>query len=163
MSWTGRSEAVACCGDDPGPVGPAETIARLLHDRNSEPFQETFRREELQPRSKQNFSNVCGDADGFSTSRADGLPDDEIRRLAAEQAALKPGRVSKGAILAIAGDLRQIRQTGDAQGQVVYIYDDPKPNDPRHAVVRVGETVSRADFDDIRVKLKSEFKTSVSP
>jgi hypothetical protein len=161
MSWIERSEKVPCCPDASTAVNDDERIARLLHSKNSQPFQETFRREELLP-PKGGHSNECGLADGFSVTRALDLSDDILRRMAADYASERDGRHSSGAIVAMAHDLRAIRKTGDVASQVVYLYDDPTAKDPMHAVIRV-VPMDRPDFSDVKDKIGRSFNATIIP
>jgi hypothetical protein len=162
MTWTGRQDSVQCCPDSPGAVNDDEAVVRLLHSKNSQPFQETFRTEELLPPKKRAISNVCGDADGFSITRLAGRTDHDIRKAAVDYAAQKADRTSSGALIAKAADLRKIRKTGDLQNQVVYVYDDPTNDDKNHALIRVAE-MDRPDFSDVKDKIGSVFSIKLLP
>ena len=169
MTWTSHSEADIRCKNPPGPVRAGELVARLLHTRNSDPHQDTFLSKDFFPPRGGAISNVCGASSGFSVDRCDQLSDDDLRaRAKAFAASRNNGRVSKGAIVASVDDLRGIRVTGSPDEQVVFVYDDPKYDDPKdpneeHAVVRVRASVDRTDWDDLRDKIRKAFRRSVSP
>src|SRR5690349_19323400 len=106
MTWTGRSDDVACCGEDPGPVGYGVTIVRLLHSNIEIPEDAAFKRKELTLPAQ--FDNTCGAADGVSVDRCDGLSDEDICERADEVANLRPERVGRGGMIANVADLRAI-------------------------------------------------------
>lgn len=158
-SWTRRSEADACCGHALGPVRDEEAIARLLHTGIAEPDHEPFKRKELFPQ-KSGFTNECGNADGCSVIRSDALTAEALRERSRAQAEQKPGRKPLGALLTSASKLRGLRRPTKLS-QITYIYDDPLPDDDRHAVLRGCENIEKADQDEARVLIKSAFSHSI--
>ena len=71
-----------------------------------------------------------------------GLANVDIVARAQIQAARKLGRTSEGARIASVDRLRSIRHPDAPDSQVVYIYDDPKPDNDRHSIIRVSENLA---------------------
>lgn len=164
MSWTGRRDDLACCGDDPGLVAHPERLARLLHSKIEAPLEAAFTRKDLTWHgASRPFENGCGFADGCSVDRRDSLDDDELRRRAWDRANAAPGREGRGAVVASASVLRGIAAVHDPSSRAVYIYDDPMAGNRQHAVIRVNSDVPRSDFDKIRVAIMAAFSDRVSP
>lgn len=161
MIWTGRDDDEPCCGPIPGAVTADEFVARLLYSGNDVPDAAAFQRKELHP--PEVVSNVCGDADGLSVARRANRSDAELCQLADTQAALRPDRVGRGARVARVGDLRDIRWIASPDDRIVFVYDDPKPDDPHHAVVRVSDRVPRTDFDRLRTDIFEAFAARIHP
>lgn len=161
MSWIERPDNVACCGDTPGSVACDEQVARLLHSKIDDPDILAFSRKELTGDGIKNPSNVCGEADGLSVDRAGGLSEDELRQLSNAQAERRPGRDGKGAWVANVAALRAITHASAPEG-AVRVYDDPMPDNDRHAVVRVADTISRTDFNEIRRAVMTAFAKRVA-
>ena len=145
MTWTGRSDAVRCCESGRGAVLSGEQLARLLHTRNLPPNFDPFPRKELFPGKDGQFSNVCGDADGASVVRSSTLTDAEICERSGVQAAVRPNRDPHGAFIGPVDQLRLSRPDGLPDAQHVFVYDDPKPDDDLHAVIRGRETLDRPE------------------
>ena len=160
MTWTGRPDNEPCCGDAPGAVACEEDVVRLLHCRILEPDQAAFTRSDLVPNSAAP-SNVCGEADGCSVDRSTGMTDDEIRARAVAQAEKKPGREGRGGLVASVAALRSITHP-DAPGGAVRVYDDPRADNDRHAVIRLSEGIPRSDFSQIRRALINAFGRRVA-
>lgn len=162
MSWTGRSESQPCCEGPLGRVEPSEEVARLLHSRIVEPDKAAFTRTELTGHGIANPSNDCGSADGCSVDRTASLTDAEIRERSELQAQLKAGRTSEGAIIANVGTLRAITHPDAPNGQAIYIYDDARADNDRHAVLRICEHIPRSDFGEVRRAIISAFAKRVA-
>lgn len=165
MAWTSHLETLIRCGEDPGPLAPGELVARLIHARNSEPYQDMLMRKDFfPPTGGRQISNDCGLSDGFSVDRCGALTDEDLRIRSAAQAAKQPGRESTGALIAHINELRAIRKT-EAQGdQVVFAYDDPITGQNReHCVLRVRADTSRVDWPDVRDKIRKAFRIRVTP
>jgi hypothetical protein len=164
MTWTGRSEVVACCAGGYGPVRNEEHVARLLHSEmpGGEPFgcAELFWDERAKKRP---FSNSCGDADGSSVVRCSTLSDFELQTRSEQFALGKANRSAQGAIVAEASHLRKIELEDRSGEQLVFVYDDPKSNEPLHAVVRGSLQLSRPDQRRIRDKIKGAFGRKCPP
>lgn len=161
MSWIERPDKIACCGDNPGSVACDEDVARLLHSKIDDPDVLAFSRKELTGEGLKNPSNVCGEADGLSVDRAGGLSDDELRHLSRLQAERRPGRSGRGAWVANVAVLRAISHPAAPTG-AVRVYDDPMPDNDRHAVIRVADTISRTDFNEVRRAMMSAFAKRVA-
>jgi hypothetical protein len=160
MPWTTRCDATPCCGASPGCVNDNEPIARLLHSRIADPLSAAFNRDQL-TRPDKPFSNVCGEADGCSVDRVAKLTQTQIRTRAVAMATLKDGRSAQGAVVALVSDLRAIPWPADPKGQAVYVYDDPMDTNPEHALIRVSQHVSRAEFQVVRKAILAAFKHKV--
>ena len=159
MGWTSRSDAEPCCGELPGAVRDGEEIARLLHINNAPPEHEPFKRKDFYPKSgEEAFEDACGIADGCSVTRMSGKTDHDVCSAAAQLAGEK--REPRGAFIAIAGDLREIR-VPDSDDQAIFIYDDPN-EDRGHAVMRASEAISKGQFDEVRVKIHGAFRTRIA-
>lgn len=163
MGWTSRPDDEACCEGEHGPVQPVEDLARLLHTRIVEPDYDPLRRSELFPDPKKGFSNTCGNADGASVTRCSSLSDEEIRQRSRVQAARRPNREQRGALLGRAGELRAIEMPDCPNQQLVFIYDDPNASEPLHAVMRGKETLTRPDQDDLRERIRTALSRHVPP
>ena len=162
MGWTDRSDMEPCCGDQPGAVGDAESLARLLHSGISVPEKSRIKRQELWPiDKKKSYSDACGSSDGASVNRCSQMRDDEVRRRAKDHAEQRR-QTSEGAIVAQASALRDITHSG-AKGRVVFIYDDPRYDDETHAVIRASDSVPRTDQDRVRDAVLFCFKDLVRP
>ena len=157
ITWTGRSDCVACCENSRGPVRDAEVIARLLHSKNLPPEFEPFRRAELF--AGKSFSNKCGDADGCSVIRCETYSPEQIQEKAEAQATLRSDREAKGALLAEVRELRNIAFSDLGGEQIVYVYDDPTEYEEEHAVMRCNEKIPRANQDFVRVQVSKIFSS----
>lgn len=159
MGWTSRDDTTACCGDEPGAVLDGEEIARLIHSTTVPPEFEPFKRQDFYPRNRdKSFDNSCGVADGTSITRLAGKDDAAV---CGQAAVLARGREPKGALVAIAGDVREIK-VPDTDNQAIFIYDDPNGEDRGHAVMRASEAISKGRFDEVRLKLHGAFRTRIS-
>lgn len=161
MTWTGRPDGEPCCGDEPGSVACEEDVARLIHSRIEDPDVLAFTRKDLTGQGIDRPSNICGAADGCSVDRATGLGDDELRRRAELQAAKREGRTARGAWIANVAALRAIRHPGAPEG-AVRVYDDPMPDNDRHAVIRVSPDIPRTDFNEVRRAIIAAFGRRVA-
>lgn len=160
-AWISRSEATACCPGGHGPVQGCERLARLLHTKIVEPDYDPLRRSDFFPPTKRPMSNECGSSDGCSVIRASGLSDEDVRKLAQAQAARREGREQKGALLAECAALRAIRLPNN-DNQVVFVYDDPLGDEPRHAIIRCDDQLHRPDQDELRESIRAAFNEHVS-
>jgi hypothetical protein len=164
MTWTGRPDDEPCCGDVPGAVAPQEAVARLIHSKIEVPAHSAFKRSELTcPDPGVEFDNACGNADGCSVDRSLSLTDPELCQRADTQAALREGRTGRGAYVAEVAALRAIIQPAQPAQRAVFVYDDPKPGNTQHAVIRIAEKVPRADFEHIRSLIMKAFARRVLP
>lgn len=163
MDWSARPDDVPCCPGPDGAVAMQERLARLLHTRNIEPDFDPLRRSEFFPKTGKPFSNTCGYADGCSVVRCNGLTENDVRQRCQAQADKQPGRVQEGALVATAHDLRSIRLEDRPDEQVVFIYDDPTDSEPKHAIIRGKETLSRPDQDFLREQIRKAFSERISP
>lgn len=161
MSWIERPDTVACCGDVPGAVACEEDVARFLHSKIDDPDILAFKRSELTGDGIKHPSNVCGESHGLSVDRAGGVSDDALRQLSNVQAERKPGREGRGAWVANVGALRAIAHP-EAPDGVVRVYDDPMPDNDKHAVIRVADTLSRTDFNEVRRAMMTAFAKRVA-
>lgn len=159
MSWTDRPENVSHCGGELGPVTDDEFIARLLHERNVEPNFDPFPRSEIFGLKGQ--SNICGDSDGVSIVRCTSLTDEDLVARSFELANIRPPRAPEGAHV---GAVRSARAVGleGINSQAVFIYDDPKPDDKFHAVLRGLEGLTRPTQSDLRREIMRVFSRRVT-
>lgn len=142
-------------------MGSSETVARLVHSNIYEPDIAAFTRKELTGAGIPVISDLCGEADGCSVDRADGLSDDELKARSEAQAGSSPNRVAKGARIADVAALRAIGHKDARDGQAVRIYDDPRPANDRHAVLRVCAAIPRPDFLEVRRQIVAAFARQV--
>lgn len=163
MDWTPWPDDVARCPGTHGAVGAGESVARLLHSKLVHPLGDAFRRSELFSEPGKQVSNECGNADGLSVVRSGSLSDVELRQRSLDQAILKPERISNGAVVAQAAALRRIEVDGRAGEQVVFIYDDPLPSNPLHAVVRGKQVLDRPERIFVRDRIREAFSRIVAP
>jgi hypothetical protein len=161
MYWTSWPEGDARCPGDHGPVGSAEAVARLLHSKLLQSTGGPFRRSEIFRKPSGSFSNECGKSDGMSVVRSNTLSDDDLRERSQKQAALRPQRTAEGALVAKVAALREIEVDGRPGEQVVFIYDDPLPSEPLHAVLRGGEALDRPEQTFVRDKIRDAFCRAV--
>lgn len=161
--WTDRDDSQQCCDGQFGPVSNEEEIARLLHSKIVQPYAEPIRRGELFPAGGNAPSNLCGDADGVSILRLMGLAEQAILDKAMAQANKRPDRETKGAIIAKALKLRNISLSELGDQQIVFVYDDPRDDEPLHAVIRGNSDVTRANQDFVRSKICELFDRLISP
>ena len=160
MGWTSRNDAEPCCGDDPGAVGDAEEIARLLHVNNAPPEHEPFKRKDFYPpNSDGSFDDTCGAAHGCSITRLTGKQDQQVCNQAAALAGDK--RTPKGAFIATTADLRDIC-VPDSDARAIFVYDDPNAQDRGHAVMRASPAISKGRFDEVRMKIHGAFNTRLA-
>jgi hypothetical protein len=161
MNWTDRPDGEACCPGLLGAVTEQESVARLLITRDPPPQgYEPIRRSELFP-SPEGFSNECGDADGLSVDRCNGLSDDDLRTRSEAHACQQTGRRGNGAIIAGVADLRATILEGVNSDQAVFVYDDARSNNQEHSVVRCVE-VSRPRQTSLRDHVASRFSRTVN-
>ena len=107
-------------------------------------------------------SNACGDADGVSVDRMIDLTDADAKARSERYAALKEGRIAAGAMLASVTVLRSITHEALEAGRAVFVYDDPKADNDRHAVIRLNDKVPRADFKRMQRKVIEAFTRRVA-
>lgn len=162
MSWTDRADDTPCCDGPLGPVGSGEVVARLLHSKIDDPDKAAFTRKELTGHGLDAPSNVCGLADGCSVDRAKDLDDDDLRTRSAAQAAEKAGRAARGALVANVVAIRAISHPDGKDGRAVFVYDDPRADNDRHAVIRICDKIPRTDFTEIRRALIAAFDRRVA-
>lgn len=158
MAWVDRCDLLPCCGDSPGAVADREEIARLIHSSIAPPGHEPFSREQFYPPKKRAIDNDCGNADGCSVTRTEFKTDVEVAALSIRLAG--ETREAKGALLADVAAIRAIRTDGSDEF-VFRVYDDPN-EDAGHAVIRAHPGLSRARFDDVRVRLHGAFSHILS-
>ena len=133
QEWVDRDDRIA--GDCPaGPVHDGEPLARLL---NAESYRDgqiqdvAFQTKYLL-RPKEPINNRPGERHGESLHRSSGLNDEDLR---AVSNSLRPTS-ARGAAVALAADIRDLSVPGVPSVQLFYIYEDPLPDEPRHAVIR---------------------------
>ena len=171
MSWTDRADNEPCCPSSLGAVKPTETVARLTHSGmirragvNDNTF-DPFPRSEFFPPKRRIIDDECGNADGCSVIRSDHLSRPQINDrtlsliafLEARRAA-DPKREAMVALITNVGELRSIR-ISTLNAQIVFIYDDPKTDDPLHAVIRCSSDLNRPEQDFIREKIRQAFRS----
>jgi|GEM_PF-6371218 len=161
MTWTVRPDDEPCCGEAPGLVRCEEDIARLIHSKIDDPDVLAFTRKDLTGHGIPNPSNVCGQADGCSVDRVVDLDDDALRARSQQQAAKREGRTAKGAWIANVAALRTIKHPAAPEG-AVRVYDDPMPDNDRHAVLRVSAAIPRTDFNEMRRAIIAAFDRRVA-
>jgi hypothetical protein len=157
MNWNSRSDAVACCNDGYGAVCTGERIARLIHSGISKTPNDPFKRSDIFNSDNKEFSNECGNADGLSVVRCAVLTDAEIESRSNAQAARISGRVPMPTLFASVALLRSIEALGRKGDQVVFIYDDPRPDDRLHAILRGDRSLDRPDQLFIRDRIRDLF------
>lgn len=162
MTWTGRPDSEPCCGDQPGSVACEEDVARLIHSKIQEPDVLAFTRKQLAAENIKSPSNICGEADGCSVERTAGLTEDDLRARAEAQAAQREGRTGQGAWIANVAALRAITHPDAPAGETVRVYDDPKADNDRHAVIRVWAGLPRTDFNEVRRAIIAAFGRKVA-
>lgn len=155
MSWTNLAENSARCGGALGAVRPQEEVARHLHSKIDEPRQKAFKREELFGLSGQ-ISNECGQSTGISVDRCSNLSDQQIDQRCITFAAQRPGRQSKGSMIAQVAALRSV-VIPNVSGQVVFVYDDPDLTNAEHAIVRARQGLSKAQMGFVRDEVIEAF------
>lgn len=144
--WSARPDNQSCCNGPHGAVADEEDVARLIHSKISNPDRAAFTRKELAADGIEVPSNVCGDADGCSVDRVIDLSDADLVARSEAYAALKEGRVAEGAMVASVGELRKIEHELADERRAVLIYDDPRADNDRHAVLRLCDKIPRSDF-----------------
>lgn len=172
MSWTGRPEADACCDGSRGAVCSDERVARITVRPLAATGYTPFRRSDFFPPTDGQFSNQCGNADGFSVDRCDGLSEDDIRLRSATRAASanlrrmevgkQPSQSQDGAIIAKVQRLRELRLDDLPAEQVVYVYDDPLAENDRHAVIRCSQSVPEEERATLLTRVERAFDTRIS-
>ena len=161
MFWTEQDDKIPRCGGRLGPVRDDEHVARLLHSNIHEPRKKALTKDELfAPAEGKQVSNECGESTGPSVDRCDQLSRAEIQRRSTEQAEKRPGRTSKGAMVASVGSLRSIRSP-EREGQVLFVYDDPRPDNPEHAVLRGSRDLSPGKRISLRDSVVAAFTLAV--
>lgn len=164
MAWTERPDSAPCCPGPRGAVAETEHVARLLHSNIDHPDIAPFQRKDLTGEGLSRVpSDACGDADGCSVNRADGLDDADLRSMSESQAARgsKP-RQASGAVVANVSAIRALRRIDSTDEQVVFVYDDPMVGNDRHAVLRVVQGLPRADFKELQKRLAETFARRVA-
>ena len=167
MSWSGRSEAEPCCAGPLGAVSSNEEVARITIRPIGPPGYRAFTRSQFFPPANGVFNNECGQSSGCSVDRSNGLSDDDLRALSAaraEQRNLKraeegkpPSQAPEGAMVALVGSLRAIRMEERPNDQAVLIYDDPVPENDRHAVIRGREDIPEEERAAFLSKVEATF------
>lgn len=157
--WVDRPDTTAgeCCGDF---VGLHESIGRLLNTEMWDPVNEvltkaSFPRDALE--KPPHPENACGLRSGESVLRCDGVTAEELNSASLAQYAGK-SKASAGAARAAALDVRAIREPGDDDTQIFYLYEDPLDELPGHAVVRFTDVPDkRTGFNVVRSRLLKAF------
>jgi hypothetical protein len=129
-----------------------------LHSKN---IDAPIARKELFPDNEMAISNVCGDSDGLSVVRNIDLADGEILKRSAIQSAVRQNRTPRGASVASVFALRNIRTVDNPDKQVVFVYDDPKTDDPYHAVVRGEQCLDNPDRLYVRNLVLEQFHHTI--
>ncbi len=147
-------------------MGSGEALARLIHSKNyPKPISGEFewvRRKELFPVPNKPIDNTCGNAEGVSVDRIIELTEDDIWQRSCARVSGKVDRQAKGALVAKATELRDISLEGIEVEQFVYIYDDPKPDNPQHSVIRGNDLIPRSRHDDLRSRVSDAFNRLIS-
>jgi len=143
-------------------VNDDEWVARLLHSKIIDPDRAAFTRKELAAEGIEDPSNVCGDADGVSVDRMIDLNDNDVIQRSNDYAAQKEGRVAAGALLASVAALRAISHEEAEAGRAVFVYDDPRADNDRHAVIRLSDKIPRADFKRMQRRVIDAFTRRVA-
>jgi hypothetical protein len=157
QGWTGSSDEEQCCPSTLGAVGSGETLARLTLIRTKEPFGYTWlKRQDLFP-ADETPSNECGTKDGCSVDRRDTLPDEIILKRSEDFAANGKNRKGDGAYLAAVKTLRNHRLETMPDQQVLFVYDDPMPENEEHAVIRAAAEVADEERGILIEDLKDYF------
>ncbi len=162
MGWTHRADTEPCCPGEQGAVGATEKVARLLHSKMVPKEHNPLKRSEVFRDKNSTLNNVCGEASGSSVVRCGSLTDDALRERAAIQAARRDGRKPNGAWVAEVGSLRKIRLKNGPDEQIIFVYDDPTPNDALHAVIR-GRDMPQTQHAEIMDCLEEAFAGRVEP
>lgn len=161
MGWSDRSDEELRCKASVSSVSGKELIARFLTNKNSVPEEMIFKRDQI-TLAKDTFSDACGESSGLSVNRCADLTNAEIKLSAKNYAEAVAGRTSQGALVACVQSLRDIRLPTVA-GAVVRVYDDGSQNNPRHAVLRATDDVTRPRFNLLRQELIKRFSLKVKP
>lgn len=75
----------------------------------------------------------------------------------------KSVRVSNGARIAKATDVRSIRLARNPDKQVLFVYDDPCDEEPCHAVIRMDNDTPEEEVAGVLDKIAAIFRHSVKP
>lgn len=156
MAWTDWEDDQPRCPGVHGPVGCAETVAKLLHTTIAPPEHSPFKRTEIFPDPKKEISNTCGESSGSSVIRCSSLTHDELRDRAQTQAARRPGRDQQGALVALVSELRTISVSEQSEQQV-FVYDDANADEPLHAVIRGRAHIDRPTQSAILAAIQAIF------
>lgn len=163
QEWTDRDDRlVSHCPR--GPINDDEDIVRLVNETmcpTQGPIGEsTFPREFL-CRPKDPFSNACGARSGESILRRLGRSDADFISASKEQFPSS----STGFVVASANAIRAIRGPDPATShlQAFFIYEDPNPQQPHHAVIRYTEAPAMKSQIKLRRKELLEILSHVAP
>ncbi len=157
QGWTGSPDDEQCCPSALGAVGSDETLARMTLARTKEPFGHNWlRRQDLFP-SDEPPNNECGKKEGCSVDRRDTLSDDVILKRSDDHAAKRDNRIGDGAYLVRVETLRHHRLETVPNQQVLFVYDDPMPENAEHAVIRATNEVADEERGILLGDLKEYF------
>ena len=157
MNWNSRPDTIACCNDGYGAVCAGERVARLVHSNISKTRNDPFKRSDIFNSDHKPFTNACGEADGLSVVRSTVLTDVEIVSRSIAQAIRVSGRAAMPTLFAPVALLRSIEAPGRNGDQVVFIYDDPRPDDQFHAILRGDHSLDRSDQSYVRDLIRDLF------
>lgn len=73
----------------------------------------------------------------------------------------REGREAEGAALAKVSELRAIQHELAPDGRAVVVYDDPRADNDRHAVIRLSDKIPRADFKLMQRAVVAAFRAKV--
>ena len=157
QGWTRSSDDEQCCPSGLGAVESVETIARLTLIRTKEPLgYNPFNRRDLFS-ADDTPNNDCGNKDGCSVDRRDTLSDYIILKRSDDFAARGNNRVGNGAYLVKVETLRHHRLETMPNQQVLFVYDDPMPENAEHAVIRATNEVADEERGILLGDLKEYF------
>lgn len=159
MAWITRPDSEQRCPGDQGGVSDDEVVVRNATSSIADRL--PFSRSDLVPPEarKGPTDNGCGSSHGGSVTRQGERTHPELLDAAEAYAKEKAGRTSLGVQIAAVLDLRHLSVVEQAGVQVVFVYDDPRDDDPQHAVVRIDETLTRPQQGDLITDLKDVFVT----
>jgi hypothetical protein len=155
--WVDRDDRTpGACPE--GPVTDEETLARCLNPeiwRDGKLQESAFQKKIPLRKVGDPINNEPGARDGESLIRCSTMSPDEILAIALE---LRPID-SQGVVLAQAEDIRAIAPPEQPSARLFYVYEDPMPDKPMHAVIRYSDDERfRPFWPQVRRKLIELFE-----